>query len=248
MPAYGFSGHTLTRTAFFVFVILTPSAQFVLNPNGFEQRPPTTTGMTQVQILLETRRLTLRPFTPDDAEHLFALDNDPVVMRYINGGTPISIEIIKREILPVFLRHDERFPMYGFWAAIDKTSHRFLGWFVFRTLGDDPHKVEIGYRFYQHAWGFGYATEGARALMDKGFRENGVTRVTATAYEENRASRRVMEKLGMTLQRSFRITSKDIANTDTAHTTSAEVWDGYDVEYSLGILEWREFKQLPESD
>lgn len=91
--------------------------------------------MTQVQILLETRRLTLRPFTPDDAEHLFALDNDPVVMRYINGGTPISIEIIKREILPVFLRHDERFPMYGFWAAIDKTSHWILRLVRFQNTG-----------------------------------------------------------------------------------------------------------------
>lgn len=83
--------------------------------------------MTHVQILLETRRLILRPFTADDAEHLFALDNDPVVMRYINGGIPISIEIIEKEILPVFLRHDDQFPLYGFWAAINKTSHRFLG-------------------------------------------------------------------------------------------------------------------------
>lgn len=108
--------------------------------------------------------------------------------------------------------------------------------------------MAIGYRFHQYAWGLGYATEGARALIDKGFRENGVTCVTATAYEENQASRRVMEKLGMTLQRSFRITSKDIANTDTAYTTPAEVWDGYDVEYSLGIIEWRNLSNSLKSD
>ncbi len=194
-----------------------------------------------MQVLLETRRLILREFTSDDADYLFALDNDPVVMRYINGGTPTSIEIIKKEILPLFLQYDDQCPMSGFWAAIDKSSHKFLGWLVYRSLGVNPQVVELGYRFHQHAWGVGYATEGARALIDKGFREHGVTCVTATAYEENQASRRVMEKLGMTLQRSFRITSRDVVNTDTAHTTSAEVWDGDDVEYSLGAAEWEKF-------
>ncbi len=190
---------------------------------------------------METKRLILRRFTTADAGHLFDLDNDADVMRYINGGTPTSREIIEKEILPVFLKHDDQFPDYGFWAAIEKNSHKFLGWFVFRSTGRSPHEMEIGYRFHKHAWGAGYATEGARALIDKGFRESGVNCVTATTYEENQASRRVMEKLGMKLRRSFRITSQNLANTDTFHSTSTDVWDGDDVEYSLGMAEWEKF-------
>ena len=67
-----------------------------------------------VQILLETQRLILRRFTAADAKYLFELDNDPEVMRYINGGTPTSLEIIENEILPVFLKYDDQFPAFGF--------------------------------------------------------------------------------------------------------------------------------------
>jgi len=191
-----------------------------------------------VQVLLTTKRLILRRFTAADAEHLFELDNDSEVMRYINGGTPTSLEIIEQKILPVFLRYDDRFPGFGFWAAIEKNSHEFLGWFVFRSAGENPQEVEIGYRFHKRAWGLGYATEGARALIDKGFREGGATCVTGTTYEENQSSRRVLEKLGMKFRRSFRITSQDFVKMDTSHTTSAEVWDGDDLEYSLEKTEW----------
>ena len=200
-----------------------------------------------MRVLLETKRLLLRRFTANDAQFLFELDNDPEVMRYINGGTPTPLEIIEKEILPVFLNHEDQFPTYGFWAAIEKNSHGFLGWFVFRPVAakstrEGRHEVDIGYRLHKRAWGVGYATEGARALIDKGFRESGVTCVTATTYEENQASRRVMEKLGMTFRRSFRITSEDIANTDTHHTSTTGVWDGNDVEYSLEITEWKKFR------
>ncbi len=53
------------------------------------------------------------------------------------------------------------------------------------------------------AWGKGYATEGSRALIRKGFTESGVQRVTAEAMAANTASRRVMEKAGLTLVRTF---------------------------------------------
>ncbi len=199
-----------------------------------------------MDVKLETKRLLLRRFTADDAQLLFELDNDPVVMRYINGGTPTSLEIIENEILPVFLKHEDEFPTYGFWAAIEKNSRKFLGWFVFRptrekSAGRRPHEMEIGYRFHKHVWGEGYATEGARALIDRGFRNDGVTCVTATTYEQNHASRRVMEKLGMKFRRSFKIAPEDIAITDTSHSPSAEVWEGDDVEYSLEITQWKKF-------
>ncbi len=189
-------------------------------------------------LLLETERLLLRRFTDTDAAHIFALDNDPEVMRYINGGTPTTWRAVVEKILPGFLRYDERCPGFGFWAAIEKTTGDFVGWFVFRPTGDNPSEVILGYRFHKAAWGKGYATEGAAALMRKGFAEWGVERVVATTYEENRASRRVMEKLGMRHVRNFRIGIEEILASDTSYTDSPEVWDGDDVEYALERAEW----------
>ena len=65
---------------------------------------------------------------------------------------------------------------------------------------DEP---ELGYRLRRSAWGKGYATEGSRALIRKGFTELGVRRVVAETMAVNTASRRVMEKAGLTLVRTF---------------------------------------------
>lgn len=64
-------------------------------------------------------------------------------------------------------------------------------------------------------------------------------RVLATTYEDNCASRRVMEKLGMTLARRFRLTSDEIARSDTYHADSIEPWEGEDVEYALERADWK---------
>jgi RimJ/RimL family protein N-acetyltransferase len=92
----------------------------------------------------------------------------------------------------------------GFWAVIEKDAGDFLGWFHFRPGKDAaPGEVELGYRLRKAAWGRGYATEGSRALIGKGFTELGVQRVVAEAMAVNQASRRVMEKAGLTLVRTF---------------------------------------------
>jgi RimJ/RimL family protein N-acetyltransferase len=191
-----------------------------------------------MQVLLETERLILRRFTEADADHLFALDNDPEVMRYINGGTPTPHEVIENDILPGFIHYDERCPAYGFWAVVMKTTGDFVGWFSFRPNKETPDEIELGYRFRKIAWGQGYATEGVRALIRKGFTELNVQCVVATTYEENLASRRVMEKVGMTFRRAFRPTPEDIMNSDTSYTTSDKVWEGNDVQYARERTDW----------
>ena len=186
-----------------------------------------------MQVLLETERLVLRRFTEADVDHLFALDNDPEVMRYINGGTSTPYEVIKNDILPGFIHYDEQYPAYGFWATIAKATRDFVGWFSFQPEKDTPHEIRLGYRLCKVAWGQGYATEGARALIHKGFTELEMRCMVATTYEENRASRRVMEKVGMSFRRAFRPTLADLLTLQTAYTVSAEVWDGNEVEYVL---------------
>jgi RimJ/RimL family protein N-acetyltransferase len=193
-----------------------------------------------MDIFLETERLVLRRFTETDVDNLVDLDADPEVMRYINGGTPTPRNEIQDDILPAFLRYDEWFDGYGCWAVVEKSGGEFLGWFQFRPpAGSPPDEVELGYRLRRSAWGKGYATEGARALIRKGFAELGVRRVFATAYGENVASRRVMERAGLRFVRSFRMTPEELA----AQGLPTDVWEGEDVEYALDRDEWEAIQE-----
>ena len=94
--------------------------------------------------------------------------------------------------------------MASFWAAIERESGRFLGWFHLRPLeADPPDEPELGYRLVRAAWGRGYGSEGSRALIDKAFAQLGARRVHASTMAVNIGSRRVMEKAGMRLVRLF---------------------------------------------
>ncbi|MFE9568893.1 GNAT family N-acetyltransferase [Streptomyces sp. NPDC006692] len=159
-----------------------------------------------MRVFLETEQLVLRPFTDADADAdgLFALDNDPDVMRFINGGRPVSREAIHTQTLPRLLHDYPCFGTRGYWAAEEKTTGAFLGWFEFRPLDEhSPAVVELGYRLNKAAWGNGYATAGSRALISKGFTDLAVERVTANTMAVNVRSRRVMEKAGMSFLRHF---------------------------------------------
>ncbi len=152
---------------------------------------------------LETERLALRHFTDSDADDLVDLDSDPEVMRYLTGR-PTPREEILTEVLPWFLNFHLRFQGFGFFAAIERATGDFLGWFHFRARSDDPpDRVELGYRLRRAAWGRGYATEGSLALIRKGFTELGVRQVYAQTMAVNTRSRRVMEKAGLRHVRTF---------------------------------------------
>ncbi len=132
-----------------------------------------------MRVLLETKRLVLRRFTEADADDLSDLDGDHAVMRFLTGGKPTPREVILNQTLPRMLRYAGRSEGFGFWAAIEKSTGEFLGWFEFRPPEEGGDEVELGYRLKRAAWGRGYATEGARALVRKGFVELGVRRVFA---------------------------------------------------------------------
>ena len=155
-------------------------------------------------VFLETERLLLRRFTADDADLLVALDADPAVTFFITGGAPTPRAEVVDEVLPAFLGYYARFPGYGFWAVEERATGDFLGWVHYRPLPDAPaDEPELGYRLVRTAWGKGYATEASRAVIDHGFRTLGVRRVVASTMAVNTGSRRVMEKLGMRLVRTF---------------------------------------------
>lgn len=194
-----------------------------------------------LQVFLETERLVLRRFTAADVDDLFTLNSDPDVMRFINGGLLTARDFIQNELLPRYLQDYDRFPGYGRWAVIEQSSGDFVGWFSLRPQDSGRSgDVELGYRLRTSAWGRGYATEGARALIRKGFTELGMQRVFATTYQDNRASRRVMEKAGLSLVRTYRLTPEDLVVEGTNHSASLDLWDGDDVEYALRKTDWEQ--------
>lgn len=185
---------------------------------------------------LTTERLVLRRFNGAEADNLFDLDGDPEVMRFLTGGKPTPRDVIENETLPRFLDFYEHSEGFGFWAAIERSTGAFLGWFAFHPQeGGGSDEVELGYRLERSCWGKGYATEGSRALIRKGFTELGVRRVFAQTMAVNTASRRVMEKAGLAYVRTF-------------HEDWPEPIEGTEhgeVEYALTRADWKRQTSFP---
>ena len=156
------------------------------------------------QVVRTTERLVLRRFTAADVDPLIELDSDPAVMHFVTGGLATPRSEVVDEVLPCWLGHYEKYDGYGFFAAQDRTSGDFLGWFHLRPgEGVGPDEPELGYRLRHSAWGRGIATEGSCALVDAAFAEHGARRVYAQTMAVNAASRRVMERAGLALVRTF---------------------------------------------
>ena len=177
---------------------------------------------------MQSERLTYRRPARDDLEDLHALDNDPDVMQWINGGQPVSLDQFTQQQLPVYLSSIDG-SLFGFW--IIEESGEFVGWVSLRA-GDKPHSASIGYRLKGSAWGKGYATEAARSLLELAFERERLETVTATTYERNVGSQRVLVKIGMRLVRRFRMTEEDLTQQDTSLNTT-EVWDLDDLEFEI---------------
>ncbi len=174
-----------------------------------------------MKVLLETARLILRQFTLADVDNLFALDSDRAVMRFINGGIPSDHQVIQKQ-LSKWLTYYEKYETYGLWASIEKSTQDFIGWFHFYPAIENTFAVELnlvsdneialGYRLCQSSWGKGYATEASQALLTKGFDEWGVQKVSSWALTANKASIRVMEKVGLQFEKEFVFTANQLPN------------------------------------
>jgi RimJ/RimL family protein N-acetyltransferase len=145
---------------------------------------------------LHTARLTLRPCCPDDRADFVALEQDPEVMRYLNGGHPTTGQ---SDPDGPFLTPRGTEP--HLWTARRPGNDAFVGWFCLWPDGDGL--AELGYRLRRQDWGQGLASEGALALVTWGLTSGGHARIGASTMAVNLASRRVMEKIGMTFQHSF---------------------------------------------
>ena len=147
----------------------------------------------------------LRRFTEADVDDLAALHGHPDVMRRIDDGRPVPRVVVEQQLPRILTEYDELPSGQGCFVAEEKSSGTFLGWLSLRpaTSVGLSGGTELGYRMLPSVWGRGYATEGAQALVRHAFTELGVDRIVATTMTVNAASRRVMEKAGLSLTRTF---------------------------------------------
>jgi [ribosomal protein S5]-alanine N-acetyltransferase len=162
--------------------------------------------------ILETERMRLRWLTEDDVPLLFAMDSDPEVMRYITLTPTADAEESRKWVRSLYARYYNAGSRYGLFAADEKATGAFIGWFALRPARDyrfaaevafQDDELELGYRFCRTFWGRGLATEGACALVEYGFADPAVRAIVAVALVENRASTRVMEKAGLKRVREY---------------------------------------------
>lgn len=186
------------------------------------------------EVHLTTDRLWLRRFTLDDADALLSLDSDPAVRRFVEDGVEPTLAS-SVDTINHWLAAYPPGDMFGFWAAVERRSGAFIGWFHFRPdpRGDDDDP-ELGYRLAAPHWGKGYATEGSQALINHWFVSGGANQVVAETMSVHTASRRVMEKVGMRLVRTFQaewpVRIPGDEHGDVRYAITRSEWRGHSVE------------------
>ena len=143
---------------------------------------------------LTTARLGLRRFTPADLDWLADLYNDPDVMRYLGGvkDRAKAEEILKTRILQYYDEH----PGFGIWMTVDRATGTSLGLHLLNHIRGESI-VQVGFTLAKSAWGKGYGTEMAFALLRYGFVELKLPRISGMASLQNYASQRVLLKIGL---------------------------------------------------
>jgi [ribosomal protein S5]-alanine N-acetyltransferase len=182
-------------------------------------------GMSLPTPTLHTGRLRLRAFTGADADALFALHSNAFVLRY--WDSPPWTDPARAER---FLASCRQIAEEGSGArlAMDRVSDgAFIGWCSLTRWNPDFRSASMGYCLNEAAWGQGYATEAARAVLQWAFDTLDLNRVQGETDTRNLASARVLEKLGF--QREGTLREDCVVNGDVSDS-----WV-----YGLLRREWR---------
>lgn len=156
---------------------------------------------------LTTPRMTLRPFELTDAPALFTWVSDPEVMRFM--PIPTGLDHSLEQTVARVQRYMSYQEQYGFsrWLIFDRATNLPIGDAGLLYMAESS-EIELGYRFAKPWWGQGRATEVAAAWLDYAFGPLNLSAIVAFAEAENRASLRVMEKLGMQFLREHELFGK----------------------------------------
>ena len=156
---------------------------------------------------LETERLRLRPLGRSDIDDYAALNADPEVLRYLGGGPePWDRGRSWRHL--AFLIGHWQLGGAGMWAVEHKETGAFLGVIGISEPEGWPG-CELAWTLARHWWGQGYATEAARAALDYAFTVLQKDRIISLIHPDNRASIRVAERLGESVEGSHRMGGRE---------------------------------------
>lgn len=149
----------------------------------------------QLTLPLYTERLILRDFTLADYDAVHAYSSDPLVTRYMFFGPRDAAE--SYDYLLSMQQSQQEKPRLVWEVAVVRQADNALIGGCDLTYTGNPQEADLGYILAQPAWGQGYATEIARALVQAGFSQLQLTRIVATCDVANSASAHVLEKAGL---------------------------------------------------
>jgi RimJ/RimL family protein N-acetyltransferase len=149
---------------------------------------------------IETERLVIRPWQPDDRPAFTAVMSNPDVTRYVHGGKPYS----DVEVDEWFARQARQLAEHGMCmgALVEKSTNRVAGISGTQPLGTS-NDLEIGWILGRDAWGRGFATEAGAACMRYVLETLKRPRVVAIIDPANEPSKRVAARLGMTCEATY---------------------------------------------
>lgn len=154
-------------------------------------------------MILTTERLLLRDFGESDWETVLAYQQHPLYLRY-NEWTSRTAEDV-RAFIQIFMDHQKQVPRVKFQFAVTlRATGQLIGNCGVRRESPEAREGDMGYELDPQHWGNGYATEAARAVLDFGFSHMDLLRISAWCVADNVGSARILEKLGMRLERRMR--------------------------------------------
>jgi ribosomal-protein-alanine N-acetyltransferase len=144
--------------------------------------------------MLTTERLTLRRFTLDDLDWLADMYSDAEVTRYLGGiKDRASVEVMLRVRI---LDYYEQNPGFGMWVTLDRSTGDRVGFHLLSNIQGETI-IQVGFGLVKSAWGKGFGTEMAAAVLAYGFTDLALPRIVAIANLDNHASQHVLLKIGL---------------------------------------------------
>jgi len=153
-----------------------------------------------MKTIIETPRIILRQFILEDVQAVYDLNSNLEVQKYTGDEVLASLERA-REVITQTSFGDYKDHGYGRWAVVHKQDDKVIGFAGLKYL-PEIDETDIGYRFLPEYWGQGIATEVSQPIIDYGFEKLDLTRIIGIAMQENIASQKVLEKIGLTFYKT----------------------------------------------
>lgn len=154
---------------------------------------------TAANIIFETERIIVRPYTKNDLHHFFRLNGDEDIMRYIRPAQTLEQT---KEFLKRIVNDYELWPGMGRWAMFRKDDQEFIGSFAIIPI-ENSDKLQLGYALVKTDWGKGYASESVKGGLQYAFGKLGLTEIAGITYPENISSQKVLLKNGFVFDSVF---------------------------------------------